>query len=414
MIPAFAAESADPAPWIARIQKNREDALAWFNLGVTYQNQKDAAKALRAYAKVVELKSSLAPVARYYQALLYQANRDIEKAKAALEPIDVSKVPANLRERVLKLKNQLFLGDFASSDEGSESLDGLQAKTTETKKEAAFSGSLDLNYGSNSNPQTLADLTTNAISSDKQTQAKLFFDYLAVGTSAFELRANYTGAGTFFDQNGSMNYTYHDVMIPAAVFFSIFRVRLTPEFYSDTYDNRGFSSTQGATLDATARIGDTYYGLSYLGQTIKNSTSTYSYLSGSQSKIALTAQSSWSVHRLSFGVTVSNYKYEDTATLSSSYKSTTVSAGYTQLILPWIVGGTIAYEQRAYPKAASDTTARQDRKSYLQAQVGYLISPNFKWTVDASQTNNGSNFNTTTDDRTYKQTTLTTGFSLTF
>ncbi|MBC7467246.1 MAG: hypothetical protein H7256_14745 [Bdellovibrio sp.] len=403
--------------WIARTQRNPNDAMAWFNLSVLRQRDKKYDEAHTGYEKVVQLNSPLSPVALYYNSLVYVAQNNPAAAKALLVKINIEKVPIHLKTKVLGLKNKLFLADFAEQKDLTDVLSD-QSKTAEkesaVKKEKSFSGYAEINYGSNSNPQTEADLTSNQISSDNQTQGRLNLGYQFYANSDFEVRADYAFSATSFQKNTGSNFNYHDLVIPLSYYFDAYRFRLSPEYYQDTYGGPAFSNSLGGTLELTLRDGNSFYGLSGSSQNIKNVTTTYSYLTGSQSKVALSASSEWSANSFSFAPYFTKLQYQDTSTLGSSYQAFGANANYTRLELPWIFALSLGYEQRNYVKATADTFARTDKRTFAELRIGYLLNANWKLNLDASTTDNSSNFNTTTNNRSYKQTILVGGISVGF
>lgn len=403
----------DLTTFLSRAKADPSDAVAWFNSGVIFQRKKDFSRALQSYQKVIQLGSPLTPVALYYQALIYSSNEffGAEKetqAKNKLGQIKIENVPPNLKRKVLELKNKLFLSDFTNQNSIAENL----TEHDEEKKEKKYSGFFDLSFGSNSNPQTLADLTTNQIASDQQTQMRLNLEYQFLGSKDFEVRGEYNYSGTFFRRATDSNYVYNDLLLPLSYYIDSTRLRLTPELYIDTYGGPSFSQTIGGTFDVTIKLDNAYLGISYLAQQIKNLTSTYSYLTGSQNKVSLNGVYSWSIHSISFVPYFARLSYQDTAALSSSYDAYGANLNYTYLVLPWIFSGSLGYESRSYPKADADAISRADQRIFEQFKVGYLLSSYFKINLEADNTVNQSNFITTSNDRAYAQTVYLLSLSL--
>ncbi len=69
----------------ARLDSN--SGLAFFNLGRAYDEIGRYPEALLSYEKVSELKSPLAPAALYYEALIYEKENQLEKAKRTITKI---------------------------------------------------------------------------------------------------------------------------------------------------------------------------------------------------------------------------------------------------------------------------------------------------------------------------------------
>ncbi len=399
--------------WQAKSAQDPQNGLYYFNMGVLFQKQNNYENALTNYNKVIELKSKLSPVAKYYKARIFEATGDIVQAKESLTEINMIEVPPNTRTTILAFKNKLFASDFKSSAEAQNVQLDDSAEESE-KKEKRLSLYFDYSVGKNSNPQSLAPTSTTAIVSENQSQFRAGVDYLLTYSSAHDIKINYYYSKSTYSTTSSLNYFYHDITLPIAIFFSSFRLKFTPEYFTDNYDGSLYSSQTGGIADLAYKVNDSYFSVLFQNNDIKNKTTDYSYLSGVQQKSQIGFEQRWTQSRLSFKAYTSKYGYQDTSTLGSSYKSNGISMSFSYYIGAMDLAFSCVSESKQYAKAASDTTARADQKTYFSAQLGYNFATYFRIYADASVTNNKSNYDTSAKDKTYKQNLILAGLSINY
>lgn len=408
-------DKQSPEYWQTKISQTPENALYHFNLGVIYQKNNELNKAIAEYNKVVELKSKLAPVALYYKARAYESSGQLVQAKETIAVVNMNGVPENIKVAILTYKNKLFSAGYKTSVEASELEDkDVSGSTQKAEEEKRLSLYFDVTAGSNSNPQSLAPTSTTAIVSETQTQLRAGVDYLLSYSSVHDIKANYYYSGTNYSKSTTSNYFYHDITLPVAFYFDSFRLKLTPEFFTDTYNGSAYSDQKGGSADLSYKTKDNYINLLAQANDIKNKDTTYSYLSGTQKKFLLGYEQRWAISKMNYKIYSSEYQYQDTSTLGSSYQSLgfglTYSLYYDSVDLA--LGG--IYETRSYVKATSDTKAHKDQRFYLSSQIGYSFSTYFRIYLDASATINNSNFDTSTNDKTYNQNLILAGLSFNY
>lgn len=401
--------------WEAKISQSPDTALYHFNLGVIYQKKNELEKAIYEYDKVVTLKSKLVPVALYYKARALESSDQISAAKETIALVNMSDVPENTKVAILTYKNKLFSSEFKKSAEGSELAEPSDTATPTNKdEEKRLSLYFDASAGSNSNPQTLAPTSTTAIVADTQTQLRAGIDYLVSYSSVHDVKANYYYSGTSYSKSKASNYNYHDVTLPVAFYFDSYRLKITPEFFTDIYSGSVYSEQKGVSADSSYKTKDNYINLVVQSNDIKTKDSAYSYLSGTQMKFLLGFEQRWASSKINYKIYSSDYKYQDTSTLGSSYKTLGYGITYSQYLgaLDAALGAVL--ENRNYVKAASNAKARSDQRTYLSLQAGYSFSTYYRVYIDASASVNKSNFDTTTNDKSYNQNLILAGISFNY
>ena len=83
-----------------------------------------------------------------------------------------------------------------------------------------------------------------------------------------------------------MNYKYNDLTLPISFYFDSYKLKLTPEYFSDYDQTTFFSDQKGASAELTYKSTDTYYNFLIQTNRILNKTTTYDYLSGYQNKFS--------------------------------------------------------------------------------------------------------------------------------
>lgn len=391
--------------WLEQISTNPSLALNYFNLGVVYQKNQKYDLAISSYNKVIELESPLSPVARYYKARALESNGKIEDAKSVLAEIDIDRIPQNIKTKVLEYKNSLFASsgvDVSQADEEEEDAEEVE--------EERFSGYLYLTLGQNSNPEIFTDTQASSIKKDSQFAGSANLNYLLNYSSYHEFAANYSFSSTNYSRASTSNDSSHEVSLPISVYFWNSRITLDPIYSQDFYGGSVYSQTVGVHLSHSLKIADNYFNIGLQNLKITNKTSTYSYLTGPQYKYSLSYDMRWVRHRLVLGVYRYETNYVDSSTLASSYKSNALYANYYYNIGSYDFSVSSAYEARDYVKL-SGSTQRADKKLSLGAQAGYSFKNNTRLFLDYSHLTNSSNYNTTTDDRAYKQSEASVGLS---
>lgn len=379
--------------WRTKVRKDPKNPVARFNLAVTYHKNKKYRKALVHYAKVIKSGSSLAPVCFYYMARIFKEQKKIAKAKKAVDKIDIKKVPANLRKRVLLFKNGLYIAVIPEEPD---------TKPEEPVEEKKFSIYWDLAGGTNNNPAYANSFSE----SDTQLAGKVYLGYLISASNHYEIKANYAFNGTFYGDNSDSDSTYHNVTLPSSYYFGDNRLRLTPEYTIDTYTAETYSYSPGASFDYSRKLG-TYYATLYF-QYVKTEVADddNDYLNGNYGKAKASVRKRWQSSDLTLGVTFSDYNYDDTDDVISSYTAPAVDISLGYYLGQWDFSLYSIYEKRAYA-TDSDSFDREDTRILTAATAGWTYKPWLRLYFSATYSSNSSN----DSDNNYHQTSLLAGFS---
>lgn len=394
--------------WQQKVQQEPRVALNHFNLGVLLHKNKSYAAAIAQYNEVIALKSPLLAAAVYYKAQALETTGRVDEARNILSSLSLQDVPPKFKERILTYKNKLFAESFNMAQ------DEVEEAPRADKNEKRLSLFLDYSRGSNSNPEATNENTATTLSADQQSQVRAGVDVLALYSSDYDIKLDYAYLQTTYDKQSSLNYSYHDITLPLAYYTDNARIKLTPEFFRDSYDRDVFSEQTGASFDYTYKFGDNYFGITLLSTNISNKTATYSYLTGSQTKIQLAYTQNWTSSRAVYRIYSANYHYQDSATLASSYTTGGLSIGYTLYTDFFDFSLSTNFEAKTFKRAPTTTTARSDFKSSVDFEVGLIAGKYLRFYGSASYTDNRSNYNTAADDRTYKQSLFLLGAQLSY
>lgn len=394
--------------WQQKVQTEPGTALNHFNYGVLLHKNKDYNAAIAQYNEVIELASPLNAAAVYYKAQALESLGKTDEAKNILSSLSLQDVPPKFKERILTYKNRLFAESFNLPKEEDE-----EAPRTQ-KNEKRLSLFFDFSRGSNSNPEATNENTSTTVTADQQSQIRAGVDVLALYSTDFDVKLGYAYLQTNYDKQSTLNYNYHDVTLPLAYYLDNARVKLTPEFFRDSYGSDVFSEQIGASFDYTYKFGDNYFGITLLSTSIKNKTSTYSYLTGSQTKVQLSYTQNFSSSKASYRLYTANFRYQDTSTLASSYQTGGLNLGYTLYAGYFDFSLAANFEAKTFVRAPGTTTQRSDFKSSADFEAGVVASKYLRFYGSAAYTDNRSNYNTTTDDRTYKQSMFLLGVQLSY
>lgn len=394
--------------WIFKIQENPTSALNYFNLGVVQQKNKECEKAIKNYDKAIELKSPLVPVAVYYKARCYESMGKTEEAQKLVSSIELDKVPENLKIKVLDFKNKLYAANVLA-DEDSTAAESEQSE--EYEEESKFNAYLEVSKGSNSNPEIYADTQQSSIKADTFGQFRVGATYIPLVSNRYDLKLNYDYSGTQFDKSTGSSYASHDLYIPYSIYFDKSRLKISPQMTLDTYAGSNFSESKGFELSYTFKLDSDYLNFNVQSNQITNKTTTYSYLSGSHQRIGISYDRKSVDSSLITSLYKTDYKYQDTSTLGSSYTSYSLGLYYSKYISNFDIGLGATFDYKQYVKASSVSTRRQDNKISGSLQIGYTFLDNYRIFLDSYLAKNSSNFNTTTDDRNYQQSIYSLGFS---
>ncbi|MGE4130433.1 MAG: hypothetical protein AB7F86_02280 [Bdellovibrionales bacterium] len=398
-----AQETSNMSPdyWKAQIQSNPNNAVNFLNLGVAYHKQRDFKKALKAYKKVISLKSSLAPVANYYGAQIFKDMGKVAKAKSVMERVNIQDLPENLRKRVLLFKNSLYV---EQTEEETEATAAEGPAETE-QKEKRYSAYFEASYGTNDNPSY-----STAKTYDGQLKLLASLSYQLWVGDEYELKGAYSYTDTKYGKTSSSDYSYHDVTLPFAYYIDTTRIRLVPEYLATNYAGVPFSSSTGSAADVAARWEQFYltFYVQYLILGVEDS-STYSYLKGASTKYKLSLRTQWSQSQVTATMGYNDYDYDDTSSYTSSYKAPVVSLTYGWYYGDWDITAYGSYESRTYNKDSSNAT-RKDELTTFSLQPGYSFSRYVRGFLDAAFTADTSN----SSGYGYEQTTLTAGLSASF
>lgn len=192
------------------------------------------------------------------------------------------------------------------------------------------------------------------------------------------------------------------------------RIKVTPEFFRDSYGSHVFSEQTGASFDYTYKYSDNYFGVTLLSTNIKNKTAAYSYLTGTQTKVQLSYTQNFTSSKTTYRLYTANYRYQDTATLASSYQTGGLNIGYTLYAGYFDFSLSANLEAKTYVRAPATTTKRSDFKSSVDLEVGLVVGKYLRFYGEAGYADNRSNYNTTTDDRAYKQSLFLLGLQMSY
>ncbi len=410
-------ESSELTQWQEKAASNPNSALAQFNLGVLYQKAQKWKAAVDAYDKVIALKSTLAPVAIYYKALVYEQNNRLEVARKLINQIDLNTVPDNFKQSIIDYKAKL------NPDEAPKA-EPTPAPTTETPAQeptpaptpepSSFSASFDVSVGGNTNPSSTNDTSVSGYGTDAAQITKGGAGYSILADKTSDLRFDYYFYGSFYTLQTSSNYYSHTVSLPYSYYIDDYRFKISPEFTKDFYGGTAYSESAGGRLEASVRNGDSYFGVSYQAANLTNKTSSYTYLSGSQNQAQMYFENRSQEDRLLVSISATQYKYLDTTSYTSSYTSNPVGLTYTRYLGFVDMTFTLGYDSKTYAKAASSAyQARKDNKITAGIYTNHAFTNNLMGYLDLQTVSNSSNYDntSTTGNYNYKGTTAMLGLS---
>ena len=397
--------------WLEMTQTQPSN-LAFFNLAVAYYQEGKLNLSLNSFKKVITAKSSLEPVARFYSAMIYSKKGNNQLAKSLLSPIVIKDLPPNLRMEILNFKNSLYaeevLADMAEEEAATE------------QKEVAVEyfvnnfASIDLSYGTNSNPLYYPKTSTTSSDNDTQAQGKFRFGTDILQYSSIQLALDYFYYTVALAKTGDANFDYHDITLPFYFRGEKLNFKIYPEFYTDRYGNSPYSEQNGAGLEMGLQLASSYWGLTFQNLNIKNKTESYSYLSGSTNKYSLFYDKKFSSCRFYTALGFAKYSYQDTSTLASSYNSASIYLSYVYYLGKFdftLAGST---ELKVFAKLATASTNRQDNRVSNTLSIGYYPNRSLKFYLERLQSQSQSNFTDTTTDYDYDQSALNLGFKYYF
>lgn len=413
---AFAqADSSELKQWQEKAASNPSNALAHFNLGVLYQRAQKWKAAVDAYDKVIALKSTLAPVATYYKAMVYEQNNKIEVARKLVNQIDLNTVPENFKQSIIEYKAKLNPEEAAKAEAAPAPTPTPAPAENQAPAEepSSFSASMDISVGANTNPSSTNDTSVSGYGTDAAQILKGGAGYSLFADKESDLRFDYYFYGSFFTQQVSSNYYSHTLSLPYSYYVDDFRFKISPEFTKDFYGGTAYSESAGGRIEGSVRNGDSYFGVSYQAANLTNKTSSYTYLSGSQNQAQVYFENRSQEDRFLLSVSATQYKYLDTSSYTSSYTSNPVGLTYTRY-LGWAdMTFTLGYESKSYTKASTSTKARSDQKITAGVYTNRSITSNLMGYLDIQTVSNSSNYDNsnTTGNYNYKGTTAMLGLS---
>lgn len=397
---------ADFQKWQNRLNADPKDALAYFNLGVLYQKNHKSRLAVEHWNKAIELKSPLAPVATYYKSLVYFKSGQKDTAKTIISTLDIQSLPTNLRQEVTEYKNSLF------AEENPAPQEAVPAQPSPEDKR--FSFYVDVSGGQNDNPATVSDTTSASnLAADTQSLLKLSAGYLISASDHDDWRLGYSYSYTAFANDFAYNYYYHQLTLAYSYFWSTYRIKLTPEFFTDNFGSASYSQSDGATLDFSDKIGEDYYGFSYRYSGISNLTSSYYYLTGFQAKVSAYYDLRDGNNRWLFSLARNVYSYQDGVYLVSGYTSYPVSVTYSYYLNAWEFTFSLSAEPKSYAQTVYYAASRSDTKWSEYLHIGYNINQSFSTYAEVYLSQNSSTFGNagTYGNYNYQQDTYTAGLA---
>jgi tetratricopeptide (TPR) repeat protein len=388
--------NANPEYWKSKIQSNPKNAVGYFNLGVVYYQRGKVKSAIVQFKKVVKLKSQLAPVAYYYMSLIYKEKGHIETAKKLVEKVNVSEVPQNLRKRVLLFKNSLYLEEVPKEEE-EEVVEEVQ------EQEKRYSLYAEYSYGSNDNPAYEEDPDDD----DVQSKITAVLGYSLFQSDRAEIKLSYTYGQTDYGDNTDSETSYHDLTLPLAWYLDSLRVRLIPEYMKDTYGGEDYSTSYGSAADVSYKMENYYFTVYYQSMKLSpEDMETYSYLEGKSQKFKVSAKRQGEIYYATFGLSYVDYDYEDTDSVTSSYKAPSAALTVGLYFGDFDITAYSSYEKKVYSEDSSGDI-REDEVSSYSLQVGYAAHRYVRVFTEAATAKNTSS----DSDNDYDQTTLILGLS---
>jgi hypothetical protein len=383
---------------LKKTKSEPKNALAYFNLGVLYKKAGQNELAIASFDKVVELKSSLAPAAIYYKALTQSQIGKKEDAKKTIQGVNLEGLPENLKSQVTGFKNELFAVAEPEKQE-------VEAE------DKAFSFSVDLSGGYNSNPAATNSPLPPTTGSDSTFEEKAGLGYRISESKVHDLSLSYYFSNSSYSTDTGYNYFYHEVTLPFGYYFENYRLRITPEYFNDNFGAANFSQSLGGTLDFALHADDTYWGLSLRGASLANLTSSYYYLTGTETKFQLYYETSTEKMRFLVNFAYNSFAYQDTTTLASSYVAYPISISYSWYWPKFDCTASVSEESRTYAVAsATSSVARQDTKYYESLHAGYTVMSETQIYLETTATQNSSNYSTSsTGNYNYSQFTAMLG-----
>lgn len=393
---------------------NPQNALAFFNLAVSYHKNKKWNAAVAAYDRVVELKSPLAPVALYYKALIYYDHWRFTPAKAILAEIQTEGLPINISQMVADLKTKISEQDY--DDESNASLLIEDAPGQDKPNEKHFTGYFDASIGYNSNPYAgnSSPLPYTPMA-DTTEQLRAGVDFLMSYSQKTDLRLDYDFNGSFFSKQAGDNYYYHLLSLPFAYYYKKIRLKFTPNYFADNYGGDNYSIYYGAAIESTLHSGDTYWGATLSAGAIKNQTSYDAQYSGSRQRLTLYLQKRKRNSLFDFSMAFNQINYEDDAITTRSYVSYPINLAYTRNFNSLEVALTLGQETKSFPKATLMTAQRTDNRYIFDLRAGYYFTRWYQLYVDFAYLNNISTFDSAaTGYYSFQQTKAVGGISANF
>lgn len=388
------------AEWQVQIENDPKDMLAHFNLGVSYHKDKQFERAIYHYKRVIKSKSGLRPIALYYISKIYKERGNIKKAKKAISYINLYKLPEKFRDRISNYKSELLV----IPDQTIQAEENQLIKT-KNEDENRLSGSATLSFGYNSNPQFIsADDTTNTEESDGQMNFGLNLNYLAIIGETYDWGISYGGSGRAYNESSDSNFQTHAVNLPLNLYTKKYRFQIQPSFTFQTFSGRAFASLTSGSFEVKRKFDVGYLSLGLLYDSINNLNDDYFYLDGQMIGPYVQWQHVWLKSFLYITYGYFDNQYQDSDTVSPSYKSQNVQVSYTHNLKRWAWTLSVGNEMRTYSFDVTENDTRKDNRIWGSTSLAYSVSQSTQVFVNLSFNNNDSNFDqNNSEDKNYQQ-----------
>ncbi|MAE75006.1 MAG: hypothetical protein CL675_13005 [Bdellovibrionaceae bacterium] len=389
-------------------QKRPSSALPLFNLGVIYYQAGQKQKSLQLFDLAMKHPSELAPVIQYYQAQIHYELGDLQTTTKILDNLAAQKLPNNLTKRIQNFRSIVL----------ASTKDTLAAMAKDEPSQTTYfvdhHGYLNLTYGLNTNPIYETDsASTGEDVTDEQTQTQAGVSATLFKTSNSDLRWRYDYFGRFYDSTSSADYFYNYTELSYSFFWSDYRLRLSPRITFDSYAAESFAHTPAVQIDVSRRANSRVYTLGYRANNIQMVDDDFSYLGGQIHRLYVELTQSLESWDLAGRITWGDFAYDNASNVVASYDSirVAISAVYRRSLWKWSIAG--YYDSRIYDGDAELSEDREDANMGVWTELAYQMGRT-ELLLQARQTENISNFSSSSTDRNYSQTVFATGFSWNF
>lgn len=331
--------------------KNNKNALAYFNLGNIYYLINQNKKAVKAYKKVISLKSSLKSPAYLYLSKIYFKNRKYNLAAKYLNKLWEQELPPSFKEGVIKesqsqrsqlltkalelytkrryIKTILLLRKIAPYSHDSSSMElmslsykhlGKYKKALEKMSKAnelrghkqsfetqtyieslnedikatifKFRTKLALGYDSNYylEHHSTSPETTSFL------RTEMIYQHPIIENTSFESELNLNFFSEFYSSTELNTFYSYSASNPYKFMFSKINIKLTPIFKQQKIDSDSFAFKPAFQLDIEHQLSEINLSMSYLVSSTEIADTSLNYLNGTIQNLSFNIQYSKSKH----------------------------------------------------------------------------------------------------------------------